>query len=64
MTDVNDWFLIDSAARRKNLFWIDRVGLEFAFAEDLDTLVAKWRAYMRYSWAWVHWSWIMGHQVS
>ena len=64
MTDTNDWFLVDSAERKENLFWIDRIPLEFAFAEDLDTIVAKWRAYMRYSHAWVRWHWIMGNQVS
>ncbi len=64
MSDVNDWFLVDPSRRRKHLHWVDRVALEFAFAEDLDTLVAKWRAYGRYSWAWVRWDWILGSQVS
>ena len=64
MTDTNDWFLVDSSLRSENLYWIDRDPLEFAFVEDFDTLVAKWRAYMRYSWSWIRWHWIMGHQVS
>ncbi len=64
MTDTNNWFLADSRKRRRMLNWVDRVGLEFAFAEDLDTMVAKWRAYMRYSWAWRKWHFILGAQVS
>ena len=64
MSDANDWFLADSAQRQESLFWVDRVPVEFAFAEDLDTIIAKWRAYMRYSFAWVDWRWVFGHQVS
>ena len=64
MTDANNWFLVDSRKRRRYLKWHDRIALEFAFAEDLDTIVAKWRAYMRYSWQWWNWRWFMGHQVS
>lgn len=64
MTDANDWFLCDSRMRKQNLKWFDRVEKEFAFVEDFDTLVAKWRMYGRYSWLWRNWRWILGHQVS
>ena len=64
MTDTNDWFLTDSALRRQMIGWTDRVGMEFAFAEDLDTLIAKWRGYMRYALGHWDWRWVMGHQVS
>lgn len=64
MTDTNNWFMCDSAMRRMMLFWIDRIGLEFAMIEDFDTLVAKWRGYMRYSLAYTNWRWILGAQVS
>ena len=50
--------------RRQSIFWVDRVPIEFAFAEDLDTLIAKWRGYMRYSNAHVDWRWIVGSQVN
>lgn len=64
MTDTNDWFLSDSSMRKQMVFWVDRVSKEFAFAEDLDTMLAKWRIYMRYMNAWINWRWVMGHQVS
>lgn len=64
MTDTNNWFMCDSAMRKAALFWWDRIPVEFGFIEDFDTLVAKWRGYMRYAMAWVDWRWAMGHQVS
>ena len=38
MSDATDWFRCDSKGRKKNLTWYDRVPLEFAQAEDIDTL--------------------------
>lgn len=64
LTDTNNWFLMDSDTRKNHLHWVDRVGLEFAFAEDLDTIIAKWRAYMRYSNAFDDWRWCLGANVS
>lgn len=64
MTDTNNWFMCDASMRKNSLFWWDRIGLEFAMVEDFDTLVAKWRAYMRYAMAWVDWRWVLGAQVS
>ena len=64
LTDVNNWFMSDSAQRRNSLFWTDRVGLEFGFIEDFSTIVAKWRAYMRYAFAHTDWRWALGAQVS
>lgn len=64
ISDTNDWFLEDSNMRKKFLQWIDRVKMEFKQAEDIDTLVAKWRGYMRYSNAMLNWRWIIGSQVS
>lgn len=64
MSDANNWFMIDSRMRKQRLFWIDRVAAEFAFAEDLDTLIAKWRGYARYSNAQTDWRWILGASVS
>lgn len=64
LTDTNNWFLADSVTRKQHLHWVDRVPLEFAFAEDLDTIIAKWRAYMRYSNAWDDWRFILGALVS
>ena len=64
LTDVNNWFLCDSAMKKRMVFWIDRIPLEMAMVEDFDTIVAKWRAYMRYSNAHVDWRWLIGAQVS
>lgn len=64
MADTNNWFMCDGAARKQYVMWLDRVGIEFAMAEDLDTLIAKWRAYMRYGMAWLDWRWVIGALVS
>lgn len=64
ITDTNDWFLEDTQLRSDALFWSDRIPLEFAMVEDFDTFYAKWRGYMRYSWAWRNWRHIFGAQVS
>lgn len=64
LTDTNNWFMTDSTLRRQMVYWVDRVPTEFAYAEDLDTIVAKWRGYMRYANAAIDWRWIHGNQVS
>jgi len=64
LTDANNWFLMDSAMRQQMLYWSDRIPIEFAFAEDLDTIIAKWRGYMRYANVPIDWRWIRGNQVS
>ena len=64
LTDTNDWFMIDQSAMKDSLIWFDRIKLEFGMAEELDTLVAKWRAYARYSSMYHSWRWILGASVS
>ena len=64
MTDTNNWFLMDSGMRKQSLFWFERIPLEFAFAEELDTILAKWRSYMRYSLGHSDWRFVLGAQVS
>lgn len=64
LTDTNNWFVHDAAMRKAMLFWVDRVAMEFAYAEDLDTIIAKWRGYMRYANVPVDWRFIFGNQVS
>jgi hypothetical protein len=64
MSNAKDWFMSDSVGRRDNLKWWDRVPVEFAHVEDFDTLIAKWRGYARYSWLWIDWRWVMGHNVA
>jgi phage major head subunit gpT-like protein len=64
LTDTNNWFMLDGSAQKMDLTWYDRIPLEFAMAEELDTLIAKWRAYMRFSCAWWDWRFILGGNVS
>ena len=64
LTDTNNWFLVDSSQMKQNCFWSDRIGMEFAMVEDFDTLVAKWRGYMRYAMVQTGWRWVIGSQVS
>ncbi len=64
LTDTNNWFLSDSTLRKQSAFWVDRVPIEFAMAEDIDTLIAKFRGYMRYLNAKIDWRWILGANVS
>ncbi len=64
LTDPNNWFLMDTALRGESLKWFDSVAVEFAQAEDLDTLVAKWRLYMVYANGHLDWRWINGGNVS
>lgn len=58
------WFLIDSRYAQLFLNWFDRIPLEFAMEEEFDTLVAKFRAYMRYDAGWSDWVWVYGSDPS
>jgi hypothetical protein len=64
LTDTNNWFMMDSRMRKQMLHWVDRTPLEFAFIEDFDTIIGKWRAYTRYASAHTDWRFINGAQVS
>lgn len=64
LADANDWSLQDSTMRKMCAHWVDRTPMEFKMAEDIDTLVAKWRGYMRYAFAWTDWRFIVGASVS
>lgn len=65
LTDTNNWFMYDSQLGKEfGSIWTDRITPEFAFAEDLDTLIAKWRVYYRYAYGWVDWRWILGSEVA
>lgn len=64
LSDTNNWFLMDGSLRKESLKWFDSVGVEFAMAEDLDTLVAKWRLYQVYGNGHLDWRWILGGNVS
>lgn len=61
LADDNRWFLADSRYMKRFLKWYDRVPIEFKMEEDFDTLVAKFRAYMRYACGWSDWFWVYGN---
>jgi len=63
LTDSNNWFLIDSRMMKQFLLWFDRVPLEFGQDAEFDTMLAKFRAYMRYSKGWSDWRFIYGESV-
>ena len=65
LTDANNWFMVDSAMAKLYLNWFNRVPLEFAADPTGDfNLVARFRAYMRYSYGWSDWRWVYGHEVA
>lgn len=64
MSDANDWFMCDGAMRKENLFWFNSQAPEFAKTGEFDTMDWKWRVYVRYSYVYNDWRWIMGHSVS
>lgn len=64
LTDTNDWYMMDSRLRSSMLHWQDAVALEFGMIEDFETLVAKFRAYMVFGYAWTDWRWVLGARVA
>jgi len=65
LSDTNNWFLIDSGLMKSEGFvWMGAVDPEFAFVEDFDSLIGKWRVYCVHANAWVNWRHILGASVS
>lgn len=64
LTDTNAWFLIDSTMANRYLKWYNRVPVEFGAEEDFDTFFRKYRGYMRYSFGWSDWRWVIGSNPS
>ena len=64
LTDANAWFLLDSRLAKQSLVWYDRVKPEFKAEEDFDTLIGKWRCYMRYSRGFDDWRFAAGSNPS
>ncbi|MCP4262819.1 MAG: hypothetical protein GY774_35720 [Planctomycetes bacterium] len=64
LTDNNNWWMLDSKLCKMFLLWWDRVKPEFAYDRDFDTLMAKWRTYMRYTAGWADWRPVYGHNVT
>lgn len=65
LTDSNAWFMLDTNQMKLALDWFDRVALGIKLRDGDDrTLVAYWRAYMRYSFGWSDWKWCAGSNPS
>jgi hypothetical protein len=60
LTDSTAWFLIDSVQMKQSLDWFNRIPLSINRKVQDETLVATWRAYMRYAFGWSDWRWIYG----
>lgn len=58
LTSDTAWFITDSKRHQLNWFW--RVKPEFKREEDFDTLVHKYRGYMRYSYGYSDYRGIIG----
>jgi hypothetical protein len=64
LTDANDWYMVSSAEAKLHLLWFWRVRPEMSMDPASDfNLVAKYRAYMRYSFGWDDWRFIFGHHL-
>jgi hypothetical protein len=64
LTDSNAWFVVDTSMSRRYLKWFNRVMPEFKAADDFDTFVRKYAGYMRYSYGWSDFRWIIGSNPS
>jgi len=64
LTDGDLWFYTDPVLRKRLLLWYERKKLNFKSDAPLTTLTGRWRAQMRYSRGYVHWSFIAGSDGS
>ena len=64
LTDTNAWFVIDGNLMKQSLLWFNREPLTINPKVEDKTLVATWRAYMRYSFGFSDWRWVAGSNPS
>ena len=62
--DTNNWMIVDSAAMKRYLLWIESIPLEFENTTDFDTMVRKYRDYFVIGHGFTNWRWIIGSVVS
>jgi hypothetical protein len=60
LTDTSAWFVVDTVMSKRWLKWYDRIPMEFAGVDDFDTLVRKYRGYVRRGFGWSNFRWIIG----
>lgn len=64
LTDPNAWFVADGTMAKRYLKWYERIATEFASTDDFDTFIRKYRGYMRYSFGWSDFRWVIGSNPS
>jgi len=64
LSDSNAWFVLDTVMSRRYLKWFDRIPVEFAAETSFDTFMRKYRGYMRYSYGWSNFRFIVGSNPS
>lgn len=62
LTDVNNWYLLDSSMNPLNFFWREK--LNFKSDNDFDTDVAKYKGRMRFSYGWTDFRGLLGAIVT
>lgn len=60
LTDSTAWFLIDTGMMKRYLKWYWRRRPQFAATDDFDTEVRKYGGFMRYSFGWSEFRWLVG----
>ena len=64
LTDSDKWYVIDTNLMNQSLFWFYREPLTVVPKVEDETWRATWIAYMRYSFGWADWRWIIGSNPS
>lgn len=64
LTDANNYFVGNKRLMKDSFVWFERVKFESDRMEAFDTYNFKGRARMRYSYLWLFWQGILGHQVA
>lgn len=60
LTDSTAWFLIDTRMMKRYLKWYWRRRPEFLATQDFDTELRKYAGFMRYSFGWDDYRWLVG----
>jgi hypothetical protein len=64
ISSATNWFMVSSAQAQMHLLWFWRVRPEMSMDPGSDfNLVAKYRAYLRYSFGWDDFRWIYGQNA-
>lgn len=64
LTDTNRFFVIDSRLMKKSLEWFDHTRPMAVPKVEDKTVLATWIAYMRYSYGWNDFRWVVGSEPS